>query len=70
LSTFEYKISDLGNLLLHHVAGGHDDFPDSLALAARELTKERTIWTKETILGTARALQRLEEAYMSGSGRW
>jgi hypothetical protein len=70
LSTFEYKISDLGNLLLHHVAGGHDDFPDSLALAARELTKERTIWTKESIIGTAKALSRLEEAYMSGSGRW
>jgi hypothetical protein len=41
LSTFEYRISPQGNLLLHASAGGHDDFPDSLALAARTLTKER-----------------------------
>ncbi len=41
LSTFEYRISERGNLLLHHVAGGHDDYPDSLALAARDLTKAR-----------------------------
>src|SRR5205807_7400546 len=41
LSTFEYRISPSGNLLLHHVAGGHDDYPDSLALAARALTAPR-----------------------------
>lgn len=41
LSTFEYRISPSGNLLLHHVSGGHDDYPDSLALAARQLTQER-----------------------------
>jgi len=41
LSTFEYRISTSGNLLLHAVEGGHDDFPDSLALAARTLTRER-----------------------------
>jgi hypothetical protein len=41
LSTFEYRISERGNLLLHHAAGGRDDFPDSLALAARDLTKRR-----------------------------
>lgn len=41
LSTFEYRISPQGNLLLHTSTGGHDDFPDSLALAARTLTRER-----------------------------
>ena len=41
LSTFEYRISTSGNLLLHAVEGGHDDYPDSLALAARTLTRER-----------------------------
>src|SRR5207253_102723 len=41
LSTFEYRISTSGNLLLHASAGGHDDFPDSLALAARTLTRSR-----------------------------
>ncbi|MEE9593453.1 MAG: hypothetical protein V3W28_07725, partial [Thermoplasmata archaeon] len=41
LSTFEYRISPRGNLLLHHAAGGHDDYPDSLALAARALTQRR-----------------------------
>ncbi len=30
LSTFQYKISDRGNLLLHHVEGGHDDYPTAL----------------------------------------
>ena len=38
LSLFEYRISEKGNLLLHHPPGGHDDFPDSTALACRELT--------------------------------
>ncbi|MEE9197606.1 MAG: hypothetical protein V3U45_05640 [bacterium] len=41
LSTFEYRISPRGNLLLHHAVGGHDDYPDSLALAGRDLTKRR-----------------------------
>ncbi len=41
LSTFEYRISERGNLLLHHAVGGHDDYPDSLALAARSLTQRR-----------------------------
>lgn len=41
LSTFEYRISSGGNLLLHAITGGHDDYPDSLGLAARDLTKER-----------------------------
>jgi hypothetical protein len=41
LSTFQYKFSVSGNLLLHHAEGGHDDFPDSLALAAQVLTRER-----------------------------
>ncbi|MEE9237185.1 MAG: hypothetical protein V3U52_05300 [Thermoplasmata archaeon] len=41
LSTFEYRISERGNLLLHHAVGGHDDYPDSLALAARPLTRPR-----------------------------
>jgi hypothetical protein len=41
LSTFQYKISPGGNLLLHHAQGGHDDYPDSLALATQVLTKDR-----------------------------
>ena len=41
LSTFEYRITERGHLLLHHAVGGHDDYPDSLALAARDLTKRR-----------------------------
>lgn len=41
LSTFEYRISEAGNLLLHHVAGGRDDHPDSLALAASAITRPR-----------------------------
>ncbi len=44
LSTFEYTISVRGNLLLHHGVGGHDDYPDSLALAARPLTRPRPAW--------------------------
>lgn len=38
LSTFRYRISEKGNLLLHHAEGGHDDYPDSLALSARAIT--------------------------------
>ncbi len=41
LASFEYRISASGNLMLHAAAGGHDDFPDSLALASRTLTRER-----------------------------
>ena len=41
LSTFEYRISERGNLLLHHAVGGRDDYPDSLALAARDLTARK-----------------------------
>ncbi len=42
LSTFEYRISERGHLLLHHADGGHDDYPDSLALATRPLTRPRS----------------------------
>ncbi len=38
LSTFEYRITESGNITLH---GGHDDYCDSLALAAKELTTPR-----------------------------
>lgn len=36
LASFRYKITESGNLTLH---GGRDDYVDSLALAARDLTK-------------------------------
>jgi hypothetical protein len=39
LATFEYRITESGNMTLHGT--GHDDYCDSLALAASELTKPR-----------------------------
>jgi hypothetical protein len=66
LSNFEYRFSEAGNLRL---LGKEDDIVDALALAVYA-ARAFAVWDKESILGTARALQRLEEAYMSGSGRW
>ncbi len=68
VSTFQYKVSDAGNLLLHHAAGGHDDYPDSLALAAHELTRERIVMDPEAAVKTAEALMRLNEAF--GRASW
>jgi hypothetical protein len=65
LSTFRYRISPTGNLLLHHVEGGHDDYVDSLGLAAREVTTVE-VWDRASVLGTATALASLSEIAAGG----
>jgi len=33
LSDLRYELTSSGNVKIHHSEGGHDDYPDSLALA-------------------------------------
>jgi phage FluMu gp28-like protein len=58
LRMFQFKVTDAGNVTLHHISGQGDDYADSLCFATWAF-KENEVWDRASLIGTHEALMKL-----------